>query len=180
MLHTSIRSVVVAASFVAATLSMAFAPASAQAQNTMVSLNGIKLKSSIKGYETSTRATTLSFGVDSPAVPGGSLGKAQHSPVTFTRSLDSASPVIWNHVLSAKTLKDSRIVMLDGQGRKIVEIVLEYVVIVGYEVSVSSGSAPYESITLSFSKMTYTAFTYNADGSVGPSTSSSWDFALNL
>jgi type VI secretion system secreted protein Hcp len=118
------------------------------------------------------------------APTGGSADRESSAPsvseITITKPMDSSSPQLLSQALAGT----GQTVTLDlvktgpaGQPMTYAEYKLENTLISGYSVS-SGGDNPTESISLSFTKFTFTFTSQNSDGSLGTPGTVGYDIAL--
>jgi type VI secretion system Hcp family effector len=89
---------------------------------------------------------------------GSSSGARQHTTVTITKEVDSASPSLFRALTNNEVIKSARIVISKGGGGESYAINLTNAIVSGLQRS-SSGKHPLETLTFSFQKVTveYTA-----------------------
>ena len=138
------------------------------------------------GHEHWIEVNSFQFGISRTisAPTGGSADRESSAPsvseITITKPMDSSSPNLLNEALQG----EGQTVTIDfvktggtGQPLTYVEYKLENTLISGYSVS-SGGENPTESISLSFTKFTFTFTPQNFDGSPGTPGTVGYDIAL--
>lgn len=184
MLNTSVKVIrplfVLAATLVA----MSVAPLRAQASSLLfIDLGtGFGLSSTVKGFEKAGVCSSFSFGAD--RATGGHVssdfGQAALKELQITRVLDSASPKIWQRVMTGAVIPTVKITQVDSMGQKLLEFTLTDVFITNYDVSGSGDDRPYESFTLSYRTITFAAALMDpATGKVKSTASTNWDAFQN-
>ena len=120
-------------------------------------------------------------GISSPT--GGSSDREASAPsvseITVTKTMDSTSPKLLQEALQGQgtTVKIFFVdILKNGTTRLYAEYDLSNVLISGYSDS-SGGDRPTESLSLNFTKVQYTFYTQNPDGSTTAS-STTYDLAL--
>lgn len=92
---------------------------------------------------------------------GGTVERANHMDLSFTKYLDSATDDILKRIFTGETLKKATLECYRSDGAtdnavKYLEIVMEHVVISNYSVSGGPGDVPVENVSLSYGKVQYT------------------------
>ncbi|HTE46792.1 MAG TPA: type VI secretion system tube protein Hcp [Gemmatimonadaceae bacterium] len=113
---------------------------------------------------------------------GGGAGKASFQDISFTKYIDSASPILLQNVANGKHIKEATLTV-----RKAGEHPLEYLKIKLSDILVSSYSTGgsggednlTENITLNFAKVDVTYTPQKADGTGGVGIVMSWNIAAN-
>jgi type VI protein secretion system component Hcp len=184
MLNTSAKVIRPLFVLVATLLAMTVAPLRAQASPSLfIDLGtGFGLSSTVKGFEKAGVCSSFSFGTDRDT--GGHVtsdfGQALLKEMEITRVLDSASPKIWQRVMTGTVIPTVKITQLDSMGQKILELTLTDVFITNYNVSGSGDDRPYESFTLSYRTITFAATLLDpATGKVKSTASAGWDVQQN-
>ncbi|WP_415280610.1 Hcp family type VI secretion system effector [Candidatus Nitrososphaera sp. FF02] len=112
---------------------------------------------------------------------GGGAGKVSFQDIHFTIKTSKASPKL---MLACATGEHIKEVVLTGEvsgkkGQKFLEIKMEDVLISSFQQGGSSGEYPTESISMNFSKIVFTYYPVNPDGSLGTPVSGGWDIKEN-
>jgi type VI secretion system secreted protein Hcp len=112
---------------------------------------------------------------------GGGAGKVIFQDIHFTKILDKASPKLMLATATGEHIKE---VVLTGEvsgkkGQKFLEIKMEDVIISSFQQGGSAGDYPTESISMNFSKIVFTYYPVNPDGSLGAPISGGWDIKEN-
>jgi type VI secretion system secreted protein Hcp len=147
---------------------------------------GVTGEVSVKGFAGDIELNSFQWGVgrgiSSPT--GGSADREASTPsvseITITKSMDKTSPALLKEALAGQgtTVRIFFVDLIKGPvGTQVyAEYDLSNVLVSGYSVS-SGGDRPTESLSLNFTKITYTYFTQNADGTTSPS-STTYDLSL--
>jgi len=107
---------------------------------------------------------------------GGASGRAVLGNFNFTKSMDKASPALFQDVVTGKSIPTVTVFLArttDAGSQTYAKYVFSNVSISSYNVS-SGGDTPTESLSLSFTKVQFTFMSPNADGVVTP-ISVTWD-----
>ena len=97
---------------------------------------------------------------------GGRIGKrVHHSPITFTKELDTASDDLLKMCWSGQHIDNGEFSMYRSSGDigatasavKYLTIELETIIVQDYSVSLSAGGLPVESLSFNFGKITFTS-----------------------
>lgn len=135
-----------------------------------------------KGFAGNIELNSLRFDVDvpytSPIAGGPRIGKVNFSEITVTKLSDTTSPALLKDTVVGVDIPEidiSFVNLIKGKDgvQMYAQYVLSDVLISGYHVN-SGGDRPTESLSLNFTKITYSYFTQNADGSV-TTTSTTYD-----
>lgn len=112
---------------------------------------------------------------------GGGAGKVSFSDIHFTKILDKASPKLMLATATGEHIEKAVLVgELSGKrGQQFLEIELTDILISSYQTGGSSGAVPVDSFSLNFSKIEFTYFPMNRDGSLGEPVKGGWDVAEN-
>ncbi len=119
--------------------------------------------------EGKSQITSLSHGCAQPTSPvrshagGGTIEKANHGDLTFTKELDSATDDLLKQCWTGKHI-DVAIVTLfrstgdadDVSGTEFLRIEMDSVIVSSYSISASESQFPHEVISLAYGKVTYT------------------------
>lgn len=132
----------------------------------------INLEPDIKGESTDENhkdwieVLSWSHGFNQPTSPvrssagGGTVERANHSDLTFTKYIDTSTDNILKMCWSGKhldkaTLQCYRSDGPTGEPQKYLEVVMEQVVISNYSISGGAGDIPVENISLSYGSVKY-------------------------
>ena len=113
---------------------------------------------------------------------GGGAGKVNFSDISFTKSLDKASPILYLHCARGKHIPSATLYVRKSGADK----PLEYYVVKLTDVLISSvqtsggGGLPSESFSLNFGKIEFSYAAQKPDGSLEPPVKSGWDIAGNV
>ena len=136
--------------------------------------NGFEGWSDILGYNISATNSGSSSG------GGGGAGKAILSDMTVKKVVDKSSPLLFGAVVTGKHYKDATIdVKRDTlEAQQVVQWKFEDVLVSSYSTSASTASL-LDTLTLNYSKVTYSYYPQKADGSTGTPVMFSWDKKTN-
>lgn len=145
-----------------------------------MSIPGITGEVTTKGFAGDIELHSFQWGVgrgiSSPT--GGSSDRESSTPsvseITITKNMDKTSPKLLDAILSGKDEQEVDIYFVNitrGDGGLGTQVYAEYklsdVLVSGYSVS-SGGDRPTESLSLNFTKVEYSYFAQNADGTTTP------------
>jgi type VI secretion system secreted protein Hcp len=105
-------------------------------------------------------------------------GKPVFAPVTFGHRFDSASPPLALDAASGATVPDATFAFRKAGPVDFLTVALTNVLVTGVQ-TVANGDAPYELVTLNYTRINMSYKTQKADGTPGPSVTFCWDQALN-
>jgi type VI secretion system secreted protein Hcp len=158
--------------FFSALLSLAIAaPARAAAFDYYLHLDGIDGESTAKGYEKWINAESYSFGAGSSvgSGSGASKPKVEFTDFSFSKLLDSASPKIFEAVVTGKNIKSAQfdIVKATGEGPiKLFSYSFTDVLFSSVQHSGAEPNQPMESATFSFAKFKLESYLQDPKGGV--------------
>jgi len=145
---------------------------------------GIQGDTVAKGFENQIQLDSFQWGVERAiSSPSGGTREASAphvSEITFTKLMDKASPLLLQSSLVGQAVGPVTITFVKDTGIgpiRYAEYTLDNVLISGYSVS-SGGDNPTESLSLSFTKITFKFTPTNPDGSPGTSIQTTYDLAL--
>lgn len=145
---------------------------------------GIQGDTMSKGFENQIQLDSFQWGVDraisSPSGGTRESGAPHVGEITVTKLMDRASPLLLQNSLVGQAVGPVTITFVKDAGTgpiRYAEYTLENVLISGYSVS-SGGDTPSESISLSFTKITFKFTPTNPDGSLGTPIQTTYDLAL--
>lgn len=112
---------------------------------------------------------------------GGGAGKVSFQDLHFTMKTSKASPKL---MLACATGEHIKQVVLTGEvsgkkGQKFLEIRMEDVLVSSFQQGGSADNYPTESVSMNFSKIVFTYYPVNPDGSLGAPVSGGWDIKEN-
>ena len=152
-------------------------------------LDGIAGSSTDKSHTGWVEVSSFQWGVgrDTPATGtatgggGGGTGKAAIHDIRVTKTVDSASPLLFQAAAGGGHLKTAQLDFVRADKTVVYQIKLTDVLLSSYAKS-SGGDRPTESITLTFTKIEVSYSKQNADGTLGPtqSTPADWDLKANI
>jgi type VI secretion system secreted protein Hcp len=143
------------------------------------------------GHEKEIEVLSWSHGFSQPtssvrASSGGTVEQANHSDLSLTKYLDSATDDILKSIWTGNQIATAKITCYRSDGaadNKPVDylvIDLEKVIIANYSVSAGGGDLPIENISLNYGKITYTYKPQKeADGKGGSAQPISCDLTIN-
>lgn len=139
-----------------------------------------------QGYDQWIALDSFQFGVEKPVTftsSGTQAGAPKFSDITITKQMDKSSPQLLQEMLAPSA--PSPVVKIDfvrtlgtGQPVTYAEYTLTNPIITGYSTS-SGGSLPTESITIAFTKITYSFTPMTLTGVLGSPITVGWDLAQN-
>lgn len=148
------------------------------ATNIFLKLDGIKGECTADGHADELEVLSWSHGFSQPtssvrASSGSTVEKANHSDLSITKYLDSATDDLIKACWTGKQIKTAKIDCLRSDGavdNKHVEyliIEMEEVIISNYSVSGGAGDLPIENISLNYGKIKYTYLPQKKDDGTG-------------
>lgn len=155
-----------------------------QASDYLLVLDGIPGESADAQRPQSIEIQSFSFGASNSAtVIGGAAGagKVSFSDISFTKSLDKASPLLYLQCAQGKHIPRAVLYVRKSGAEK----PLEYYIITLTDVLISSvqtiggGGLPTESFSLNFAKVEFSYSAQKADGSLDAPVKSGWDITTN-
>lgn len=129
------------------------------------------------GHENWIELDSFQFGVTKPvSLTTGQSGVPSFSEITITKPMDKSSVGLMTQVLQGTPQTVTIDFVKTGATKPVtyVEYVLNNALVSGYSVS-SGGDNPTESITLSFTKITFKFTPQNPDGTLGTTQQIGWD-----
>ena len=145
---------------------------------------GISGDTITRGFENQIQVDSFQWGVEraiSSPVGGIREAGAPHvGEITITKLMDKASPLLLQSSLVGQAVSPVTITFVKEAGTgpvRYAEYTLDNVLISGYSVS-SGGDNPTESLSLSFTKITFKFTPTNPDGSPGTPIQTTYDLAL--
>ena len=165
--------------------------------NTFIKFTGPDIAGSsiYKGLETWIEVHSWNTGFHQPTSPirgsagGGTVERCHPSPFTFTKEIENASDDLLKMCFSGKHIEKAEFrayrstgdVGAEQSGMPYLKIELNSVIVQDFSTSGSAGSLPMESVSLNYSKITYT---YDPQDKKGGTQSGaqviSWDIGLNV
>jgi type VI secretion system secreted protein Hcp len=157
------------------------------ASDFLLVLDGIPGESVDAKYPGSIEVQSFGFGVSNVGTisgGGGGAGKATFSDISFTKSLDKASPQLYLHCASGKHIRSATLYVRKAGGDKPLEyyvVKLTDLLVTSVQTSGSTGSGvPMESFSLNYAKIEFIYTPQKPDGSADTPVRSGWDLKLNL
>ena len=158
------------------------------ASDIFIKLDGIEGESQDSKHKGEIQVQTVSWGISNQSSVGygGGLGsgKAQFQDLHFTKVVDKASPKLFQHCGSGKHIS-SGIITLRKSGVKegqveYGKITLSDLIVTNYAFNdVADGGLPTESVSLSYTKLEYEYKEQKQDGTLGGTTTASYDIKQN-
>lgn len=136
-----------------------------------------------KGFENQIQLDSFQWGVERAISSSGGIREASAphvGEITVTKLMDKASPLLLQNSLVGQAVGPVTITFVKDAGTgpiRYAQYTLENVLISGYSVS-SGGDTPSESLSLSFTKITFKFTPTNPDGSLGTPIQTTYDLAL--
>lgn len=158
--------------------------AKAAAVDYFLKLDGVEGESADKAHPKEIVLDSFSFGVSTPVgngAGGGGAGKPSFSDLSATAKLSKVSPTLYLASASGQHLKSALISVRKSGGKDLTDfytVKLEDVVITSLKTGGTTAELPGESVTLNFSKVTWSYKTQKADGSYDATITKSWDLKL--
>lgn len=152
-------------------------------------IDGIAGESTDANHKGEMELMSFSHGVSQPrsatvsTAGGGTAGRCNHTDMTITKSLDSASPVLNQTCCTGKHIASVVITLRRADGDKSVPYMvykLSEVVISSVSVGGGSDSVPIETVTLNYAKIEWEYTKQDRKGGAGAGkTNGSWDLSKN-
>lgn len=152
-------------------------------------IDGINGESQDSAHKQWIEVSNVNWGVVQPRAStvstagGHTNGKAELSEIAFTKLADVASPILFQHCASGKTLPKATIEFLraDSDGKPITyfKVELDNVMVSSFYPNSGDGGILTEQVHLAYSKIRMSYTQQKIGGGAGGSTSGGWDCALN-
>lgn len=111
---------------------------------------------------------------------GGGAGKVVMQDFHFTKSIDKASPKLFEALATGKHLKEAKLVLRGSSSMEYLVITLSDVLVSSYSTGGSSSEdRPTESISLNFAQIKMSYVEQDAKGSPGAAVEFGWDLKAN-
>ena len=163
-------------------LVVAASPASAQSADAVIELTNIEGSSTIQGKEGMIRVLSYSWGVSNSATTGGrDAGKAVFSDLYLMIGNDKAVPKLFAKTAMGDVIPKATFTVFkttSGKVQDLIEIVLENVILTGFQVG-GSADLPTYSVSMSFGTISLRVWEQRPNGSYVPGTPVSWDIIKN-
>jgi type VI secretion system secreted protein Hcp len=156
-----------------------------------VQIEGITGESMQKDHVQWIDADSLVWGatrggnMDMGGAGGGTTGKANFTPVTFSHLVDKTSPVLFQFCAQGKHISKVVIHVCKSTGEaakaseKFIQLELTGVIISDVSHSCGGSAAPMESVSLSYSTIKVEVREQGDKGSLGAAVTGSWDIKQN-
>lgn len=150
-------------------------------------LDGVPGESVDAAHANTIEIENFSFGVKNPATiaagGGSSAGKATFSEITFIKTVDRSSPLLYLHCAQGKHISKAvlygRKAGESGRGNDFYVITLEDVLVSSIQTGGASDGTPTETLSLNFTKIHVSYRPLLADGRLGDPVRFGWDLATN-
>jgi type VI secretion system secreted protein Hcp len=145
-------------------------------------IEGIEGESADAKHKGEIQLMSWSWGVtNTPTVTGGGAGKASNHDFSFVKLIDKSSPVLMLSCANGKHHKEATLtVRKKGRSQlEYIKIKMEDLLVSSYHAAGPELTLPQDEVSLNFRKITYSVTTQKADGTPGPVTTTSFDFAAN-
>ncbi|WP_186271559.1 Hcp family type VI secretion system effector [Burkholderia gladioli] len=114
---------------------------------------------------------------------GHTAERCEHSDMVFTKELDMASPLLYQHASGGTTFDEVSIDFMrsDGEGKRVkyLEIKLKYVIISSVTPSVQAEGLPVEQFSLKYAAVQWKQTKQNIGGNQGGNTQGAWSLTKN-
>ena len=114
---------------------------------------------------------------------GGGAGVPQHSAITVAKFLDKSSPLLFDFLNKGQLIRAASFEFLRGGQAEpylYLQVDLDEAYVTAYAISASSGAGiPFESISLVYSRITFTYWPQKADGTADAPIQVGWDVKSN-
>ncbi|RPJ57435.1 MAG: type VI secretion system tube protein Hcp [Acidobacteria bacterium] len=170
--------------FILAFVGISVAGSAAGQVKILLQIDDIGGSSILKGYEGAIEASTLSWGAINDSAPtsgGAQAGRVQFTGISFTKPMDSASPLLLQGLTTGRTIPTVtiRYVITTGDGtQEFSTMTLQDVTLTSQQVSASS-ELPAEAISLKFRRIQWEVCSFDATGARSGCNTSTWDITKN-
>jgi type VI secretion system secreted protein Hcp len=155
------------------------------ASDYLLEIDGIKGESTDDKHKGSIHIESFSWGVTNPSPGGGGgggggAGKATFQDFHFTKSEDSTSPELFLRCASGQRIKKATLYVREAaaRGGEFLQVELENLLVSSFS-QAGSGDTPSESISLNFTKITFSHTPLSTDGTAPGVVRTGWDLATN-
>ena len=145
--------------------------APAAAVDYFLKIDGIEGESTDDKHKGEIEIESWSWGASSTTSSGGArAGKACVSPMSFTKVVDKASPLLMANAVTGMAIANAILIgrKAGEKQQEYLKIELKNVLVSSYQTAGSSASVPLDQFSLNFSSMTVEYKPQAADGSSGP------------
>ena len=170
---------------VAAAAFISTAPLQA-ASDYLLEIEGIPGESVDALHPRTIEIQSFSLGASNPALVstggGASSGKVSFSDISFSKSLDKSSPLLYLHCAQGKHIPQATLYLRQSGADKPAEyyvIKLTDVLVTSVQTS-GGGDRPMESLSLNFAKIEFIYRAQKPDGSLDTPVRSGWDLKQNV
>lgn len=160
--------------------------AAAVADDLFLKLDGIAGESVVRGHEKEIDIESFQWGFSQQSTAraggGAGAGKPAFQDFSVTKRVDTSSPVLLQTLLQGRSIKTATFVAHKAnaeRGSTLIKIVLENVRVTDIKLTGSESGEPTESVSLSFTKLSYHYFPVDRAGKQGPAVSATWDVSQN-
>jgi type VI secretion system secreted protein Hcp len=155
------------------------------ADDMFLKIDGIKGESKDATYQGAIDVFSWSWGMSQSGSfhhgGGGGSGKVSVRDLSFTKPVDSSSPILSGHVANGKHIKSARLIVRKAGDKPLEYLTIDLEDLIVSSVTYSSGGreVPTESVTLNFARFKSVYTPQKQDGSGGAAVEASWDIPAN-
>jgi len=156
------------------------------ASDYFLKLDGVDGESTDQSHQGGIAIDSWSFGASNPTSVGSgglSAGKVQFQDFHFTKTLDKASPILFQKLATGEHIKGATFQVCrtsaDGSSQCYLTITLSDVMVSSYQTGSEGGSAPIDQFSLNFSKIEFEYKPQKADGSLDAPVIATYDVKAN-
>ena len=154
----------------------------------LLKLANVEGEAQTEGFEKQIELDSFNWAFHNSSTPHGAgrgAGKVEAHGIVCTKKMDKASPKLFKAITTGEHFKDAVLTALKAGGAKNVAFIkLEFdqlfLVDLNESGSNGDGDVPHESLNFQFGKVTVTYNEQKADGTTGPATVASYDFAKGV
>lgn len=149
-------------------------------------IDGIKGESQDSKHKDEIEILNFSFGVSNhgSASSGGGMGsgKANFQDISFSKLVDAATPTLMEKCATGAHIAKALLTVRKAGGTQVeyYKVHLTDLMVSSFQNSGSdSGEKPHESISINYSKIEFSYYVQNKDGSLGSPTNAGYDIKAN-
>lgn len=149
-------------------------------------LDEIKGELSDRNNEGAIEVIGWSWGASNPGSMheprGGGAGRSRFQDITVTKRADLATPILWRHLATGRTIASGSLHVHGGNENPIEYLVIELEQILIRDISTGGSTdtdRPIEEVSLNFAQFTITYTPQEPDGTPGPEVEMGYDIARN-
>lgn len=154
----------------------------------LLKLANVEGEALTEGFEKQIELDSFSWAFHNSSTPHGAgrgAGRVEAHGITCTKKVDKASPKLFKAITTGEHFKDAILTALKAGGAKnvaFIKLEFDQLFLVDLNESGSNGDGdiPRESLNFQFGKVTVTYNEQKADGTTGPATVASYDFAKGV